>query len=68
MSVPIAPEKYNARDQNETRAEIKRELDRRHKRGVDLELATERFILRSPNGDRWSVVVSDAGVLSAVAV
>lgn len=68
MSVPFAPAAYSQRDMNEARAEVKRELDRRHKRGVDLELGAERLIMRSPNGDRWSVVVSDAGVISAVAL
>jgi len=68
MSVPFAPVKYDQRDQNEARAETKRELDRRHKRGVDLELASERLILRSPDGSRFSVVVDNTGALSTVAL
>lgn len=68
MSLPFAPTGYDQRDQNETRAEVQRELDRRHRRGVDLELSSDRLILRSPNGSRFALAVSNAGALSAVAL
>ena len=68
MSIPYAPTDYNQSDQNTARTQIQRELDRRHKRGVDLELITDRLILRSPNGSRFALTVSNAGALSAVAI
>ena len=45
-----------------------------HLRGRDVEVGqtdgtrTARFILRSPNGNRWAITVSNAGVLGATAL
>ena len=39
-----------------------------HKRDQDIEVGVTDLILTSANGTRYNVVVSDAGVLSAVAV
>ena len=40
-----------------------------HKRGSDVELGqNERLIMRSPNGSRWSVTVTDAGALQVTAL
>jgi hypothetical protein len=66
MNTALAPIQYSQKDQNESRAEIKRELDRRHRRGVDLELGADRLIIRSPDGSRFALTVDNAGVLSAV--
>jgi hypothetical protein len=68
MSLPYAPSAYSQSDENTARAEMQRELDRRHRRGIDIELASDRLILRSPNGSRFALAVSNAGVLSAVAL
>jgi hypothetical protein len=38
------------------------------KKGTDVELFPERLILRSPNGARWQITVSDAGAIGAVAL
>ena len=38
------------------------------KTGADVELFAERLILRSPNGARWKVTISDAGVIGATAL
>lgn len=38
------------------------------KRGQDIELSGERLIIASDNGNRWALVVSNAGVLGVVAV
>ncbi len=42
--------------------------DKNHKRDKDIEVGVTALILTSANGTRYNVVVSDAGVLSAVAV
>ena len=68
MSTPFAPAQYSQTDQNEARAELTREIERRHKRGADIELSSDRLILRSPNGSRFAVAVDNAGALSTVAV
>jgi hypothetical protein len=39
------------------------------KKGTDIELAlAENLILRSPNGARWKITVSNAGVVAATAL
>lgn len=38
------------------------------KKGSDIELFPEKLILRSPNGARWEVTVSNAGVVGATAL
>lgn len=37
-----------------------------YKRGQDVEIGENSLILTSPNGTRYKVIVSDAGVLSTV--
>jgi hypothetical protein len=36
------------------------------KKGADVELVNEMLILRSPNGQRWRITVSNAGIVGAV--
>lgn len=38
------------------------------KTGADVELKAERLILRSPNGTRWQITVSNTGTVSASTV
>lgn len=50
-------------------AELERADRQNYKRGAHVELPADTFIiLRSPDGARWKITVSNAGVLSAVAV
>lgn len=38
------------------------------KTGADIELVTDRLILRSPNGSRFALVVANDGTLSTTAL
>lgn len=69
MSLARAPEAYTKLDQDRFRKSLDdRDAENRKKR-QDVEIAgTERLILSSPDGSRFNIVVSDAGVLSAVAL
>lgn len=69
MSLARAPETYTKLDQDRFRKSLDdRDAENRKKR-QDVEIAgTERLILSSPDGSRFNIVVSDAGVLSAVAL
>lgn len=59
---------YDVRDQAEFRNALQSEDGLNFKRGQDVRLARgERLIIYSPNGTAFEVVVSNAGVLSAVA-
>ena len=68
MKLRTAPNAYDGRDQREAREAIEREFDRCLKFGVDniIPNAT-RIVLTSPNGTKYALSVSNAGVLSAVA-
>lgn len=69
MSLPRAKADYSTEDQDRLRIEIDKMDAKNRKTGQDVEIAgSERLILASPNGSRWSVVVSNAGALSAVAL
>lgn len=39
-----------------------------HKRGRDIEVGAGRVIVKSPDGTRWEITVSNAGVVGASAV
>lgn len=68
MKLARAPERYDVQDQAQLRATVERADLENIKRGRDIELVRERLILRSPNGTRYVVTVSDTGTLSAVAL
>lgn len=69
MSLPRSPGTYSKEDQDRLRKTLDGRDAENRKRGRDVEVAgTERLILSSPNGTRFDVVVSNAGVLSAVAL
>ncbi len=67
MKFPPAPASYSQGEQNVLRALIEREMETVLRSDRDNELVTARIILRSPDGSRWALSVSNAGVLSVVA-
>lgn len=68
MRLPMPPDHY----QRATEIERNRQLEQadvyNHKRGQDVEISPGRLILKSPNGTRWSITVSNAGAISATAL
>ena len=66
MNLPTPPPNYSPADQAAMRREIQRADTQNLKRGQDVE--GSRLILRSSNGSRFLVTVSDAGALSATAL
>ena len=69
MTFKPAPERYSREDQQAARREADR-IDRGNfKKLQDVRLENgERLILKSANGTLYALVVSDAGILSTVAV
>jgi len=67
MSLPRAPQTYRSGEENQFRAELGRELARSRKVGQDIELSTDRLILKSPDGTRYALVVANGGTLSTEA-
>lgn len=68
MRFQPAPPQYSATEQNEFRANVAREMNTVLRSDRDVELVTTRIILRSPNGSRWALTVSNAGALSVTAL
>lgn len=68
MKLPTPPGTYSRLDQVEVRRQAELADQQNHKRNRDVEIGQARLILTSPNGTRYAVTVSNAGVLSAVAV
>ncbi len=69
MSLVRAPSVYSREDQDRLRTALDAQDLANRKKGQDVEIAgSERLIVASDNGSRFSIVVSNAGVLSAVAL
>ena len=68
MKVPAPPQTYTpvAEAQRNFLLENADRLNR--KTNADVEISSSRLILTSPNGTRYSVVVSNAGALLATAL
>ena len=68
MKVPSPPKTYTpvAEAQRNFLLENADRLNR--KINADVEISSSKLILTSPNGSRFSVVVSNAGALSATAL
>lgn len=66
MKLPPAPERYDRQHLTTVQNELAREDLRNRKRGQHIEMGlTEFVVLLSPNGTRYKLTVSNAGVLSA---
>jgi hypothetical protein len=69
MKLGRAPVDYDRGDQDRVRADLEKEDLRNAKIDRDIELrGGVRLILASPNGTRYYLSASNAGVLSLVAV
>lgn len=69
LNLPPALYQYNMENEQQTRTAIRAADAENFKRGRDLRLEQgERFILKSADGTRWSVTVSNAGVITLTAI
>jgi hypothetical protein len=70
MSLSLAkpPSTYEAGDEAQLRRALEREDRKNRKIGTDVEVGANRLVLKSPNGARWSITVSNTGVITAVAL
>jgi hypothetical protein len=59
---------YDPQDQAQLRRTLEREDKNNRKVTSDVEVGANRLVLKSPNGTRWSITVSNAGAVSAVAL
>lgn len=68
MNLARATAIYDPQDQDRLRTDLEQADEQNLKRGRDIEMGSARIILASPNGLRWAIVVSNTGVVSAVAL
>lgn len=68
MNLPRPGNSYDQANEADTRRQLSDADGQNMKKVADVSIIRRRLILQSPNGDLWSVVVSNAGALSAVAL
>lgn len=68
LKLPSALATWNAAYQTRLNQAIEVADTANRKKGQDVEVATELIILRSPNGARWKITVSNTGVVGATAL
>lgn len=69
MRLPTAPAAYDTRFEAQRNLTLEQADLQNRKKNQDLEIAgAERLILSSPNGTRYSITVTNAGVLQATAI
>ena len=69
MNLSQAPDKYDRRDQQAVRLELKKADAENLKFGRNIELARgEKLILRSPDGSQFYLTVDNGGALTATAL
>ena len=68
MKVPTPPPTYTPVMEAQRNFLIETADRLNRKINADVEISSSRLILTSPNGTRYSVVVSNAGALSATAL
>ena len=62
------PETYDQAVFQEILQQIQQLLDEKHSRMSDLEAGLTRVVVTSPNGTRYALTVSDAGVVGSTAL
>jgi hypothetical protein len=69
MKLPVPPANYDPSFEAQRNAFIEQMDTQSFKRQADIEVVLpQRFILRSPNGNRWVISVSNAGALVVTAL
>lgn len=69
MNLPSPPQKYSTPAENQRNIVLSQADAQNLKRNTDIDMASgSKLVLRSPNGSRFNITVSNAGVLAAVAL
>lgn len=69
MKLGNPPNRYDQSFETRRNTTLMQHDDQNRKKQGDVECgAGQRLILASPNGARWNIVVSNAGVISATAL
>ena len=68
MRLPNPAGAYNPRMEIERNRQIEAADAQNRKQGRDVEIGNNKLVLRSPNGSRWQITVSNTGTISATAL
>jgi hypothetical protein len=68
MRLPKPPPAYSQSVDGQRNLVLERADNLNHKKNRDVEIGDGRLILKSPNGTRYQITVSDAGVVGASTV
>jgi hypothetical protein len=68
MNLPAPTPGYSVANEAAVRRALEQEDRRNRKIGANVELGREQLVLKSPNGNRWAITVSNAGVVGAAAL
>jgi len=68
MKLPASRPVYTQVDDQTARSILERADAENHKRNRDIEVSPGRLIIKSPNGTRYTIEVSNVGVISATAL
>lgn len=68
MKLPRAKPLYSPTDDQTLRNMLEKADAENHKRARDVEISPGRLIIKSPDGTRWSIEVSNLGIVSATSL
>jgi len=68
MRLPRPPADYSVTAEAQRNLVIEQADNLSHKKNRDVEVGDGRLILKSPNGTRYEITVSNAGVVGASAI
>jgi|TARA_R100001463_G_scaffold109671_1_gene164339 hypothetical protein len=68
MRLPNVGEQFDALQERQRNLTIELADGQNHKRDQDIEVGAARLIIKSPNGTRYELKVSDSGTVSASTV
>lgn len=68
LSLPKPGPGYDASNEAEARRALEKEDKKNRKTDNDVDIGDQKLLLRSPNGARWSITVSNTGVITALAL
>lgn len=68
LKLPLAPAQWNRDYQTRLNQTMEIEDVKNRKLGTDIDVGANHLILKSPNGARWLITVSNAGAVGATAL
>lgn len=68
MRLPNVPNAFNRLIETERNRTLELADQQNRKVGQDVEIGAEKLVLKSPDGTRWEITVSNAGAISATSL